>query len=162
MDPQIILQWYITNKTYSVLKFIISNKDKPAYLLTVLDSLHVPITVDMKMDPPGTDYAIYRQLIAGAPQPVPELKCYSSEVQEKFKTHECWVGWAGIFDRKLTKSQRVILSHYRAAFLCLLVNGFVQEAYAILKLAEHPVDAPGQLTGKIMYSKEVLKEFLKN
>jgi hypothetical protein len=163
LDPQIILYWYMSNKTYSVLEFITNNKDKPLYVKAVLNGLTMyPLgpVVNVITEPPGTDYDIYRMLIGNAPQPVPELKYYPQNIQERFQTHDCWVGWAGIFDRKLTSSQRQMLSRYREAFLCLLVNGFEQEAYAIMKLAEQPVDVPGQLRGEIMYSKQVLREWL--
>ena len=163
LNPHIVLLWYISNKTSTVLEFICNNKDNPQYVWAVLDALALEPEKSMQkktqigLEPPGTSYDIYRKLIAGVPQPVPELKFYPAKIQEQFRTHDCWIGWAGLFDRKLTQKDRVMLSYYREAFLCLLVNGMEQEAYGIMGLAAQPIDIPDQLTGEIMYSKEVLR-----
>jgi hypothetical protein len=150
---------------YHVLKFILTrneneNEKQTWAVLNVLTAAASPCSLNFEK--PGTDYDIYSSIIGRKPQPIPELKKYSEQIQKKYNTHYCWVRWAGIFDRSLTAEQRQILIHYRTAFLCLLVNGFTDQADMILQMAENPCTASltDRITGEFLYSKEVLRFIL--
>lgn len=163
LNSKLLMLWYTNIKTFSVLKFIL---DAPhtyeAYVTAVLTEItERSAAPDHKYQrliesEPGQDYEIYRSIISGRPQPIPELKNYTEDIQKEYALHPCWVGWAGIFDRKLTKDERVILSYYRKAFLHLLIDGKHNEAYAIMALAECPFN-DDLLTGELLYSVNVLR-----
>ncbi len=170
-NVKLFTYWYTNIKSYSALKFILNASDAHfTYVWAVLNELSELVHVQVQEDKssssvstlistdPGKDYEIYRKIISDAPQPIPELQQYPLEVQRTYEVHPCWIGWAGIFDRPLSKQERKILSHYRATFLYLLINGYEKEAYAVMHLAEYPFNyEPDPLTGDLLYSQNVLR-----
>jgi len=169
LNSNLLIYWYTNIKTFSALKFILDSPDTyEAYILSVLTELNDQMCgqgqsqsqsqIHLISSEPGRDFDIYRTLISDKPQPIPELKFYPDEIQSVYALHPCWVGWAGIFDRKITKADRVILTYYRKAFLHLLIEGYTQEAYAVMNLAESPFNhEPELLTGNLLYSVNVLR-----
>jgi hypothetical protein len=167
LNSKLLILWYTNIKTFSALKFILDSPyNHEAYVTAVLTEITERTgRLDHENDhkyhrliesDPGQDYEIYRSIISDRPQPIPELKNYNEDIQKEYGLHPCWVGWAGIFDRKLTKEERVILSYYRKAFLHLLIDGKQNEAYAIMALAECPFN-DDLLTGELLYSVNVLR-----
>jgi hypothetical protein len=160
-NVNLFIYWYTNIKSYSALKFILDSPDiNVDYVGAVLNELVAgDISVSLISNDPGKDYDIYRKIILDTPQPIPELKTYPPAIQKIYAVHPCWIGWAGIFDRPLSKQERKILTHYRATFLYLLINGHENEAYAVMHLAEYPFNYnPDPLTGNVLYSRNVLRE----
>jgi hypothetical protein len=165
LNSKLLIYWYTNIKTFAALKFILDSPDTyEAYILSVLTELNDKMygedqcQIPLISSEPGRDFEIYRTLISEKPQPIPELKLYPVEMQQAYSLHPCWVGWAGIFDRKLAKEERVILTYYRKAFLHLLIEGCTNEAYAVMNLAESPFNyEPELLTGNLLYSVNVLR-----
>jgi hypothetical protein len=166
-DPDMILCWLDKfGNDYEVLKFILTNRNhgQTWVVLNVLPSSLVSSSLSLidEDNSPGEDFEIYSEILRSSPYQVPEIKAYPDAIRRRFRSDICWVRWAGIFDRQLTIEQRKILIHYRTAFLCLLVNGFSEEAEHILKMAEYPQTCEEErITGEFLYSREVLRGTLR-
>ncbi len=161
-DPDMILFWLDKfGNDYEVLKFILTNphQEQTWAVLNVLPaSLNINLNLIDAENTPGEDFEIYAEILRSSTYQVPELKAYPDKIRRKFGSDICWVYWAGIFDRPLTDDQRTILIHYRTAFLCLLVNGFIENANHILKMAEYPQTCEEKrITGAFLYSRDVLR-----
>ena len=168
--------WYDNIRDYSVLRFIITESDSKSSdrlkrLQSVVNILVKEANANVKeanaqaqvlnkrpmgFPPPGTDVTIYRELITGKPQPVPELIKHRAN---HLQINDCWIDWACIYDRSLTNDQRKILSCYREAFIVFLMNGDKDRANGVLKLAEYPFTY-NLITNELLYSKDVLRSIM--
>jgi hypothetical protein len=165
LNPDMILFWLDKfHDDYQVLKFILNADEKhDKQTWAVLNHLPREETSALfdKLAVPGSQFEIYTELIAGKPQPIPELKLFSRKIQKAFSSHPCWVRWAAMFDRPLTSEQRKVLAHYRVAFLCLLAHGWTEKSDEILSLAARPMASKTNLiTGEFLYSRDVLRDTL--
>lgn len=170
-------KWYDNFKDYSVLSFIneeveglegleglesceLENRVKRLNaILNDKKSLNYTTKYTIVNEKPGKDFEIYRLIIGSNPQPVPELKKYSQEIQDKFKNHKCWIEWAGIYDRRLTAKERKYLGEYRNAYLVFLTTGDIERASGVLKLAQMPFTL-NLITMEYLYSEYILKQIM--
>ena len=167
-------KWYDNFKEYSVLAFIneevekledlqgIELENRIKRLNAILDdkkSLNYTRKYTIINEKPGKDFDIYKSIIGSEPQPIPELKKYSKETQDKFNKHACWIKWAGIYDRKISAKERSYLANYRNVYLVFLINEDPERAAGVLKLAEMPFTL-NIITMEYLYSEYIIRQML--